>query len=59
MPRRLAHWPSLTQRVHLLPRLASVSIMNSACSATEGELALPATISGILRRDRAGTSTAS
>ena len=33
--------------------------MNSACSATEGELAVPATISGTLRRLSAGTSTAS
>ena len=40
-------------------RLASVSIMNIACSATEGELAAPETISGILRRLKAGTSTES
>ena len=33
--------------------------MNSACSATEGEFAVPATISGTLRRLSAGTSTAS
>ena len=41
------------------PRFASASIMNIACSATEGELAVPATISGTLRAVSAGTSTAS
>src|ERR1700732_3068696 len=58
MPSRCAHLPSLTMECISTARLASVSIMNSACSATDGELAVPATISGMLRRPRAGTSAA-
>ncbi len=41
------------------PRFASAIIMNIACSATDGELAVPATISGIFLAVSAGTSTAS
>ena len=59
MPSRSGHLLSLTSECISVARLASVSIMNSAHSATEGELAVPATISGTLRRLRAGTSTAS
>ena len=59
MPSLSAHLSSLTSECISVARLASVSIMNRACSATEGELAVPATISGTLRRLSAGTSTAS
>ena len=41
------------------PRLASASIMNTAHSATDGELAMPVVINGILRLFSAGRSTAS
>ena len=56
---RLFHWLSCTMAFSSAPRLASVIIMNIACSATEGELAMPATISGIFLAVSAGTSTAS
>ena len=56
---RLFHWLSVTSALSSAPRLASISIMYIACSATEGELADPATISGIFLAVSAGTSTAS
>ena len=56
---RLFHWSLATRALSSAPRLASVSIMYIACSATEGELAVPATISGIFLAVSAGTSTAS
>ena len=56
---RLFHWLACTMALSSAPRLASVIIMNIACSATEGELAVPATISGIFFLVSAGTSTAS
>ena len=59
MPSRAAHLLSRTIECISVARLASVSIMNSACSATDGEFAVPATISGTLRLLSAGTSTAS
>ena len=59
MPSRFAQVPFLTMECISCARLASVSIMNIACSATDGEFALPATISGTLRLLSAGTSTAS
>ena len=59
MPNRWLHLSFLTIECISTARLASVSIINNACSATEGELAVPATISGILRRLKAGISTES
>ena len=56
---RLFHWLACTMALSSAPRLASVIIMNIACSATDGELAVPATISGIFFFVSAGTSTAS
>ena len=41
------------------PRLASANMKCIACSATDGELAVPAIISGTLWRVSAGTSTVS
>ena len=43
-PSRVLHFPSFTNACISTARLASVSIMNKACSATDGELAVPATI---------------
>ncbi len=51
--------PVRTRRSTWAPRFASAIIMNSACSATVGELAVPTTISGMRRRVSTATSTVS
>ncbi len=50
---------SFTSASSSAPRFASASIMNSAASATDGELAMPVVISGIFRLFSDGMSTAS
>ena len=46
MPSRLGHLLSRTIECISTARFANVSIMNNACSATEGEFAVPTIISG-------------
>ncbi len=58
-PSRLFQLPLFTSVSSSAARLASASIMNSAASATDGELAVPAVISGMPRALSAATSTAS
>ena len=54
-PQRFA----FTMALSSAPRLASANMKCIACSATDGEFAVPATISGTLWRVSAGTSTVS
>ena len=58
-PWRSAHVPLRTIASSAGVRLASAIIRWNACSATDVEFAVPATISGTRRAVSAGTSTAS